>query len=186
MNIKATDIRKGYVLKFRDRVVKVLSATHHTPGNLRAMMQVEMKDVNTNANVSHRFRSDDTIEKLNVDFTEMEYLYQEGDAYVFMSSENYEQIHLNSELVGIQAGYLLPNMKISVSFIEGKPVSIELPPRVTLKVIETEPGIRNATATNVLKPAKLETGISVGVPAFITEGESIIVNTETGEYMSRG
>lgn len=186
MNIKATDIRKGYVLKFRDRVVKVLSATHHTPGNLRAMMQVEMKDVNTNANVSHRFRSDDTIEKLNVDFTEMEYLYQEGDAYVFMNSENYEQIHLNSELVGIQAGYLLPNMKISVSFIEGKPVSIELPPRVTLKVIETEPGIRNATATNVLKPAKLETGISVGVPAFITEGESIIVNTETGEYMSRG
>lgn len=186
MNIKATDIRKGYVLKFRDRVVRVLSATHHTPGNLRAMMQVEMKDVNSNANVSHRFRSDDTIEKLNVDFTVMEYIYSEGDQFVFMNSENYEQVHLNQELVGNYAGYLLPNMKVTVSFIEGKPVSIEIPPRVTLKVVETEPGIRNATATNVLKPAKLETGVSVGVPAFISEGESIVVNTETGEYMSRG
>jgi elongation factor P len=87
--------------------------------------------------------------------------------------------------VGTQSGYLLPNSKVSVSFIEGKPVSIELPPRVTLKVTATEPGIRNATATNVLKPATLETGIIVGVPAFINEGESVIVNTETGEYMSR-
>lgn len=186
MNIKATDIRKGYVLKFRDRVVRVMSATHHTPGNLRAMMQVEMKDVASNANVSHRFRSDDTIEKLNVDFTAMEFLYQEGDSFVFMNTENYEQINLHKDLVGDQSGYFLPNMKVTVSFIEGKPVSIELPPRVTMKVLETEPGIRNATATNVMKPAKLETGIQVGVPAFINEGDTIVVNTETGEYMSRG
>jgi elongation factor P len=185
MNIKATDIRKGYVLRFRDRVVRVLSATHHTPGNLRAMMQVEMKDVKTGANVSNRFRSDDSVEKLNVDFSNLEYLYQEGDAYVFMNQENYEQIYLQKDQVGEMAGYLLPNMKVTVSFIEGVPVSIELPPRVTLKVTATEPGIRNATATNVLKPATLETGIQVGVPAFINEGESIIVNTETGEYMSR-
>lgn len=186
MNIKATDIRKGYVLKFRDKVVRVISATHHTPGNLRAMMQVEMKDVQSGANVSNRFRADDTVEKLNVDFSVMEYLYQEGDAFVFMNSENYEQVHLQKELIGAFAGYLLPNMKATVSFIEGVPVSIEIPPRVTLKVTATEPGIRNATATNVLKPATLETGISVGVPAFIGEGDSIIVNTETGEYMSRG
>ena len=149
-------------------------------------MQVEMKDLNTGSNVSHRFRSDDTIEKLTVDFTEMEYLYQDGEQFVFMNSANYEQMHLNADLIGGMAGYLLPNMKISVNFIDEKPVSIDMPPRVTLKVIETEPGIRNATATNVSKPAKLETGISVGVPAFINEGESIIVNTETGEYMSRG
>jgi len=150
------------------------------------MMQVEMKDVSSNSNVSHRFRSDDTIEKLNVDFTEMEYLYSEGDQFVFMNSENYEQIHLSKELIGSFAGFLLSNMKVTVSFIEEKPVSIEVPPRVTLKVVETEPGIRNATATNVLKPAKLETGVSVGVPAFVDEGDSIVVNTETGEYMSRG
>mgnify|MGYP000915413047 CR=1 FL=1 len=185
MNIKATDIRKGYVLRFKDRIVRVVSSTHHTPGNLRAMMQVEMKDVSNNANINHRFRADDTVEKLNVDFINMEYLYQEGDSFVFMNTENYEQTYLTAELVGNQAGYLLANMKVNVSFIEGKPVSIELPPRVTLKVTATEPGIRNATATNVLKPATLETGISVGVPAFISEGESIIVSTETGEYMSR-
>jgi elongation factor P len=185
MNIKATDIRKGYVLKFKDRVVRVVSASHHTPGNLRAMMQVEMKDLNSNANVSHRFRSDDTVEKLNLDIITMEFLYKEGDNFVFMNTDSYEQTFVQQELVGTQSGYLLPNSKVSVSFIEGKPVSIELPPRVTLKVTATEPGIRNATATNVLKPATLETGIIVGVPAFINEGESVIVNTETGEYMSR-
>lgn len=186
MNIKANDIRKGYVLKFRDRVVRVLSATHHTPGNLRAMVQAEMKDIRTNSNVSHRFRSDDTIEKLNVDFANMEFLYAEGEQLVFMNTENYEQIHLNKELIGDGAGFLLPNMKVTVSFIEGSPVTVELPQRVTLKVTETEPGIRNATATNVLKAAKVETGVSVNVPAFVNEGDTIVVNTETGEYMSRG
>ncbi len=186
MNIKATDIRKGYVIKFKDRPVRVVSATHHTPGNLRAMMQVDMKEVFTGTNYNHRFRSDDTVEKLNVDYVNMEYLYQEGDSYVFMNTDNYEQVHLNAELVGDGAKYLLPNAKVNVSFIEDKPVSIELPPRVTLKVVATEPGIRNATATNVLKPATLETGAEVGVPAFINEGDSIVVNTETGEYMSRG
>jgi elongation factor P len=186
MNIKATDIRKGYIIKFKDRMCRVVSATHHTPGNLRAMMQVEMKDIVSGTNFSNRFRSDETVEKLNVDYTEMEFLYDEGDMLVFMNSENYEQVSLPKELLGESVGYVLPNSKVTVSFIEEKPVGVELPPRVTLKVIETEPGIRNATATNVLKPAKLETGISVGVPAFIDEGDSIIVNTETGEYMSRG
>lgn len=185
MNIKATDIRKGYVLRFKNRMVRVISATHHTPGNLRAMMQVEMKDIVSNANVSNRFRADDSVEKLNLDVVSMEFLYKEGDSFVFMNTESYEQINLNAELVGDIAGYLLPNSKVTVSFVDGTPVSVEAPPRVTLKVVATEPGIRNATATNVLKPATLETGISVGVPAFINEGESIIVNTETGEYMSR-
>lgn len=185
MNIKATDIRKGYVLKFKDRVVRVISATHHTPGNLRAMMQVDMKDLNSNANVSHRFRSDDTIEKLSLDVITMEFLYKEGDNFVFMNNETYEQTLVLQEMIGDSAGYLLPNSKVTVSFIEGKAVSVEVPPRVTLKVTATEPGIRNATATNVLKPATMETGIIVGVPAFINEGESVIVNTETGEYMSR-
>ena len=183
MNIKATDIRKGYVIRFKNRIVRVVSATHHTPGNLRAMMQVEMKDVQSGTNLANRFRSDETIEKLNVDMMKMEYLYQEGDAFVFMNSDNYEQVHLPAELVGDGKNYLLPNTKVDVSFIEGKPVSMST--RVTLKVTATEPGIRNATATNVLKPATLETGYTVGVPAFIEEGQSIIVNTETGEYMSR-
>lgn len=186
MNIKANDVRKGYMIKFKDKVCRVDSAVHHTPGNLRAMVQMEMKDVLTGTKYSHRFRSDDTVEKVNVDYADMEYLYAEGDSFVFMNSANYEQVTLNKDMVGDSSGYLLPNMKATIAFIEGKAVSVELPPRVTLKVLETEPGIRNATATNVSKPAKLETGITVGVPAFINEGDSIIVNTETGEYMSRG
>ena len=185
MNIKATDIRKGYVLKFKNRMVRVISATHHTPGNLRAMMQVEMKDIVSNTNVTNRFRSDDTVEKLNLDVITMEFLYKDGDSFIFMNPDNYEQTPVSGSMIDDIAGYLLPNSKVTVSFIEGRAVSVEPPARVTLKVVETEPGIRNATATNVNKPAKLETGITVGVPAFIDEGESIVVNTETGEYMSR-
>lgn len=185
MNIKASDVRKGYVIRFKNRMVRVMSATHHTPGNLRAMVQVEMKDVLTNTNQNHRFRSDDTVEKLNLDVVSMEFLYKDGDSYVLMNTDNYEQLNLPGALVDDVAGYLLPNSKVTVSFIDGQPIAVEVPPRVTLKVVATEPGIRNATATNVSKPATMETGIIVGVPAFINEGESIIVNTETGEYMSR-
>ncbi len=183
--MKANDLRKGYVIKFKDRPCRVVSAVHHTPGNLRAMVQVEMKDLTSGNNLANRFRSDDTVEKLSMDIISMEYLYQEGDNYVFMNTDNYEQTYISAKFLEDMAGYMLPNSKVSVSFIEGKPVSVELPPKVTLKVTETEPGIKNATATNVLKPATLETGIKVGVPPFINEGESIIVSTETGEYLSR-
>jgi elongation factor P len=185
MNLKANDLRKGYVIKWKDRPCRVVSAVHHTPGNLRAMVQVDMKDLTNGTNMQYRFRSEDVVEKLNLDVVEMEYLYQEGENYVFMDTKNYEQSYIPSRFLEDSAGYLLPNSKVSVSFIEGKPVSVEIPARVTLKVVETEPGIKNATATNVLKPAVLETGIKIGVPPFINEGDSIIVNTETGEYMSR-
>ncbi len=183
--MKASDCRKGYVIKYNNKICRVLSATHHTPGNLRAMVQIEMKDIEKGTKLEHRFRSDDEVEKINVDVATMEYLYKEGDSYVFMNGDTYEQISLPHDLVGDAMQYILPNTKIDVSFVDERPITIELPQKVTLKVIETEPGIKNATATNVSKPAKMETGLIVGVPPFVNTGDSIIINTETGEYISR-
>lgn len=185
MSQKATDIRKGQIIRHNGHICRVMTATHITPGKGVACMQVTMRDLEKGTNLNHRFRSDDKVERLVVQNTKMQYLYQDGDQYVFMNSENYEQIHLSDELVGDAIKYVLPNSEIEVSFIDEKPVSIELPQKVSLKVIETEPGIKNATATNVMKPARLETGLVVNVPPFINADETIVVNTESGEYVSR-
>lgn len=184
--MKATEIRKGQIIRYQGRICRVMSAMHHTPGNLRAMMQVEMKDIEKGTNLNNRFRSDENVEKVHVDYIKMEYLYQEGDAYVFMNSENYEQIHLNADLVADVMGYVLPNSQIEVVFVDEKPISVQIPQKVTLKVTETEPAIKNATATNVMKPAIMETGVTIQVPPFVNAGDAIIINTETGEYVSRG
>ena len=185
MNIKATDIRKGFIIRYKNHIVRIVSAIHHTPGNLRAMMQVDMKDVETGTNLSNRFRADETVEKVSVDYLTMEYLYPDGDHFVFMNGETYDQILISKSLLGEQASYLLPNMKVTVSMIDEKPVLVELPQKMTFIVKETEPGIKNATATNVTKPATLETGLAVQVPPFVNTGDKIIINTETGQYVSR-
>jgi elongation factor P len=133
----------------------------------------------------HRFRSPDPIEKINVDETEMEYLYNDGDGYYFMNTENYEQLHLNRDILGDAVDYLIPNLQIRVEFYNGKAVGIELPQTVELTVLETEPGLKSATASSVTKPAKTETGLVVQVPPFINEGEKIKVDTAEGVYLSR-
>lgn len=185
MKIKATDIRKGMILRYEGQIVRVTDQMHITPGKGVSGMQVSMKNVETGSNVNNRFRSSDTIEKLSVDNIKMEYLYDEGEHHIFMNSETYDQVHLSKDIVGESIKYILPNTVVEVSYIEGKAVALNIPQKVTLKVVETEPGIKNATATNVLKPAKMETGLTVNVPPFISNEESIIVNTETGEYVSR-
>jgi elongation factor P len=133
----------------------------------------------------HRFRSPDPIEKINVDETQMEYLYNDGDDYYFMNTENYEQTHLTKEILGDAVDYLTANLPIKVEFFDGKAVGIELPQTVELTVIETEPGLKSATASSVTKPAKTETGLIVQVPPFINEGEKIKVDTAEGVYLSR-
>jgi len=115
----------------------------------------------------------------------MQYLYSDGDSYYFMNTENYEQIHLHKDVVEDRAFYLVPDVMIKVEFYEGRPVDIELPPTVDLKVVETDPGIKGASATNVMKPARLETGLMVQVPPFINEGEKIRVDTTEGAYLER-
>jgi elongation factor P len=135
--------------------------------------------------IEHLFSSEDRVEKAMLDEIEMEYLYDDGDYFYFMNTETYEQMHLMKELLGDATNFLIPNLKVHVEFYEGKPMSVELPPTVDLTVVETEPGLKGATVSNVTKPAKLETGLVVQVPAFITEGEKIRVSTSESAYMER-
>ncbi|MGH9528855.1 MAG: elongation factor P, partial [Terriglobales bacterium] len=139
----------------------------------------------TGAMFEHRFRSPYPIEKINVDEVEMQFLYSDGDSYYFMDTSNYEQTHLTREILGDAVDYLIANLEIKVEFFDGKAVGIELPQTVELTVIETEPGLKSATASSVSKPAKTETGLIVQVPAFINEGEKIRVDTSEGAYLSR-
>jgi elongation factor P len=151
----------------------------------RGLMQVEMKDIDKGTKTNQRFRTEDKIERAFVDPREMQYLYQDGEQYVFMDKENYEQMQLDADFLEGQAGYLLPNTDVQINFYNGRPIGIEVPPSVILTVIDTEPGIKNSTATNSFKPATMETGITVQVPPFINKGEKIKVDTNEGKYMER-
>jgi elongation factor P len=184
MSIPATQMRPGMVIKYKDDLHLVFSVEHRTPGNLRAFIQAKLRNVRTGAMFTERFRSPDPIDRVFVDEIKMEYLYNDGDDYYFMD-EKFEQTMLKRETLGDAVDYLLPNLTIGVSYHDGKAVGIELPLVVEMTVVETEPGIKSATASSVTKPAKLETGLVVQVPPFINEGEKIRVDTAEGAYMSR-
>jgi elongation factor P len=184
MSIPATQMRPGMVIKFKDDLHMVFSVEHRTPGNLRAFIQAKLRNIRTGGMFTERFRSPDPIDRVVVDEVKMEFLYNDGDEYYFMDA-NYEQTMLTRETLGDAVEYLTPNLSIDVSFHDGKAVGIELPTAVVMTVIETEPGIKSATASSVTKPAKTETGLVVQVPPFINEGEKIRVDTAEGAYMSR-
>jgi elongation factor P len=183
--MNANDLRPGMVIKHNGELFSIHKAEHRTPGNLRAFVQARMRNLRTGALIDHRFRSEDTVEKANLDEVEMQYLYSDGDSYFFMNTQNYEQIGLHKSLIEDRASYLVPDVLIKVQLFEGRPVDIELPATVDLKVVQTEPGIKGASATNVTKAAKLETGLTVQVPPFIGEGEVIRVDTAEGKYLER-
>ena len=185
MSIPATQMRPGMVIKHENNLCSVFSVEHRTPGNLRAFIQAKLRNLRTGAIFEHRFRSPDPIERVIVDEEKMEYLYTDGDFFTFMNTENYEQKALGRDILGDAVEYLTPNLQITIEFFDGKAVGIELPQTVELKVMETEPGMRSATASAVTKPAKLETGLTVQVPAFINEGDVIRVDTSEGAYLSR-
>jgi elongation factor P len=174
MSIPATQMRPGMIIKHNDQLHVVFSVEHRTPGNLRAFIQAKLKNV----------RSPDPIDRVKVDEIKMEFLYNDGDDYYFMD-DAFEQTVLKHETLGDAVEYLTPNLSISVSFHDGKAVGIELPTYVEMTVMQTEPGIKSATASSVTKPATMETGLVVQVPAFINEGEKIRVDTAEGAYMSR-
>jgi len=173
------------VIKFNNELYSVFSMTHRTPGNLRGFVQAKMRSLRTGSMTEHRFSSEDKVEKAQLDEQDMEYLYDDGEYFYFMNIENYEQMHLTKELLGDATDYLIPQLKVTVEFYEGKPISVELPPTVEMTVVETEPGLKGATVSNVTKPAKMETGLVVQVPPFISEGERIRVNTSEGTYQER-
>src|ERR1700735_5299565 len=183
--LSATQLRPGMVIKFNNELSTVFSMTHRTPGNLRGFVQAKMRSLRSGSMREHRFSSEDKVEKALLEQHEMEYLYDDGEYYYFMNIETFEQLHLMKDLLGDATQYLIPQLKVSVEFYEGKPMSVELPPTVDLTVVETEPGLKGATVSNVTKPAKMETGLVVQVPAFITEGEKIRVNMSAGTYQER-
>jgi len=185
MAIPATQMRPGMIIKHKDQLHLVFKVEHRTPGNLRAFIQAKLLNIRTGAMFEERFRSADAIEKVVVDEIDMEFLYNDGDDYYFMNPVDYEQTVLKGSTLGDAVEYLTPNLRISVSYHDGQAVGIELPTFVELTVIETEPGLKSATASSVSKPAKTETGLVVQVPSFINEGEKIRVDTSEGTYMSR-
>ncbi len=184
--VLATEIRVGNLLEWDKRVWRVLKSYHvHVGGRGGAFMQVTMKDIEVGTKTDVRFRTDEKVERAFVEPRDMQYLYQDGENYVFMDKESYEQLNLHQEFLEGQSGYLLPNTDVVVNFHNERPIGLQLPPSVVLTVVETEPEVRGATATNAYKQAKLETGITVMVPPFVGEGEKVKVNTDSGEYMER-
>ena len=185
MAIPATQLRPGMIIKHNDQLHLVFKVEHRTPGNLRAFIQAKLRNLKSGAMFEHRFRSADAIDKVVVDEIPMEFLYADGDDYYFMNPVDFEQMVLKSSTLGDAVEYLTANLQIKVSYFDGQPVGIELPQTVDLQVVETEPGLKSATASSVTKPATLETGLVVQVPPFINEGEKIRVDTSEGAYLSR-
>ena len=183
--IAATQLRPGMVIKFNNELFSIFKMEHRTPGNLRGFVQVKMRKLSSGTMVEHRFSSEDRVEKASLEEHEMEYLYDDGEYFYFMNTESYEQMHLTKDLLGDATSFLIPNLKVHVEFYEGKAMSVELPPTVDLTVVQTEPGMKGATVSNVTKPATLETGLVVQVPPFITEGEKIRVSTSEMAYLER-
>lgn len=183
--IAATQIRPGMVIKFNNELHTIFSMVHRTPGNLRGFVQAKMRNLRSGSMIEHRFSSEDKIDRVSLDEQEMEYLYNDGEDYHFMNTESFEQIHLTKDILGDSTDYLVPNMMVAIEFYEGKPISVELPASVELTVLETEPGLKGSTVSNVTKPAKTETGLIVQVPPFINEGERIRVSTTEGSYLER-
>jgi elongation factor P len=183
--IYATQLRPGMVIKFNNELFSVFSVFHRTPGNLRGFVQAKMRNLRSGTMIEHRFSSEDRVERAHLEEQEMEFLYDDGEYYYFMNTENFEQMHLTKDILGDGVQYLVPQSRVTVEFFEGKPISVELPATVDLTVVETEPGLKGATVSNVTKPAKLETGLVVQVPPFINQGEKIRVNTAEGTYQER-
>ena len=185
MAMPATQIRRGMVIVFEGQPCRVLEFRHHTPGNLRAMVQAKLKNVRTGASFEHRFRAADSIEQASMETHELEFMYDAGGTYHFMNTENYDQLELDEETLGDNAQWMQPGMRIMAEFYDGRPVGIQLPNALTLEVVETAPVMKSATKTASTKPARLENGVTVNVPEFISTGERVRVNPNTGEYMDR-
>ena len=183
--IKATDIRRGMVITMEGINYVVVDFAHHTPGNLRAMVQTKLRNMNTGSLNDKRLRSVDQIEVPYVETKEYEYLYSSGDEHVFMDTETFDQLSFNPDILGTAMQYLLPNARVMVQYVGGKPVSVDVPASVDLIVTDTPPSLKGATATNQYKEALLETGLKAQVPPFIGPGEKIRIDTRTGEYIER-
>src|SRR5688572_19295058 len=185
MALPATQIRRGMVIVFENDPCRIVEFRHHTPGNLRAMVQAKLKNLRSGNSFEHRFRAADSIEKASMETHELEFMYQGGDTYHFMNTENYDQLEMDGEALGDNAQWLQPGMKIIAEYYNGRPIGIQLPNSLVLEIVDTAPVMKSATKTASTKPAKLENGATVNVPEFLGTGEKIKVNPNTGEYIER-
>ena len=183
--ISVNDLRTGLTIVVEGDIYSVVEFLHVKPGKGAAFVRTKLKNVKTGAVVERTFRAGEKVEQAHIETSEMQYLYQSGNTYVFMNTETYEQLELSAAVLGDAAKYLKENMEILVQFYQGAPIGVILPTAVELKVVRTEPGFKGDTATGGSKPAELETGLVVQGPLFIDEGEIVKVDTRTGEYISR-
>lgn len=183
--MNASEIRRGIVILYNGAPYRVLEFQHRTPGNLRAFVQARIRNVETGIAVDVRFSSTESIERVTLEQHKMQYLYKEGDEYHFMNTETYEQIALDAEALGDNVYYLVDGTEIEVETYNERPIGIKPPAIIELTVVETQPEMRGATASNSPKPAKLETGLVVSVPPFVKEGERVRVDTASGTYIER-
>ncbi len=183
--VSASNMKNGNIIKFNGELCLVVKLHHITPGKGRAHLQASMKNILKGNKVEYRFRPDEKVDIVRVESNEMEFLYDDGQAYTFMDMETYEQIEISKELVGDAVNYLIPNTLCSISVYEGNPISVALPKVVELEVTDTEPVLKGATAAGSNKPATLETGVSITIPPFIEIGEKIRVDTEQNKYLER-
>jgi len=183
--MKATNIRRGNIIRHNNLLYRVLSMEHVTPGKGRAHVQTKLRNLRDGTQTEVRFRSSDDVEKVALETKQMQFLYSDQGGYHFMDTTTYEQVMLSEEALGDGVPYLMPEMTVLMEWFEGAPVGVELPPVVELRVVETAPGIKDATAQAQRKPAKMENGLVVQVPSFIEEGELIRVSTVDGSYTER-
>lgn len=183
--MRASNIRNGNIIRFNNKYYRVKDFHHHTPGNLRAMVQTKLQDIMNGNTMDHRFRAEDDLELATVESIDGTYLYEEGDFFVVMDTTSYEQHSIAKSIASEVAPYLTENMEVKIDFIDGNPVFIQVPMTVVLEVVETEPAMKGATASNSNKPAKLNNGITVTVPPYIEPGTKIKVDTRTHTYIER-
>jgi elongation factor P len=183
--MNANHIRRGMIIMYNGEPHRVMEFQHRTPGNLRAFVQVKLRNIRNGSGLETRFSATEQVERATLEQHSMEYLYSDGDLYHFMNTETYEQIGLNDEQLGDATGFLTEGLRIEVEFFDGQPIGIELPPVVELTVVETEPELKGATASNSNKPAKLNTGVTIMVPPFVKEGDVVRVDPNEGRYIER-
>ena len=184
-SVKATQLRPGMVIQHEGQLYTVFSVDHRTPGNKRGSMQTRMKNLRSGTMIDYRFRAEEFVDRAILDEVEFEYLYNEGDEFHFMNTQTYEQMQMTREELGETVYYLIPNTTVKIEFFEEKPIGVDLPDTMELKVLETEPTLQKATASAVMKPATLETGLVIQVPPFVNSGDRVKVDTTEARYVQR-
>ena len=183
--MNANDIRKGMIILYNNEPHTVMDFQHRTPGNLRAFVQVRLRNLKNGNSFESRFSSTETIERAVLECHDMEFLYKDDNLFHFMNIENYEQVAVDGESLGDAAKYMTEGLRVQIDFYEGRPIGVDLPPTIELEVVETEPEVRGSTASNSPKPAKLSNGVVVSVPPFIKQGDKVRINPSEDKYLER-